>query len=257
MIRWFIARYGVNMSEAANPDPASYRTFNEFFARPLRSGARPIAPTAWVCPVDGAVSQAGPIRAGEVFQAKGHRYSTSALLAGDHEKAQRFANGHFATIYLSPKDYHRLHMPCDGRLEEVVYVPGDLYSVNPATVRGVPGLFARNERVICYFKSPTKDPHSFAMILVGATIVGSIATVWNGVVNADRTHRQPVKLPLAPQVHSLNMSKGQEMGRFLLGSTVILLSDLTTDPWPILSAGSDPETSANSRGRPVRLGQAV
>ncbi len=146
VIRWFAKRYGVNMAEAANPDPASYASFNEFFTRPLREGVRPIAEADFVCPVDGAISQFGPIEFDQVFQAKGHFYSTTALVGGDRALAARFENGDFATIYLSPRDYHRIHMPCAGRLVQMIYVPGELFSVNPATARGVPGLFAQRAR---------------------------------------------------------------------------------------------------------------
>lgn len=144
-IRWFIGRYGVNMAEAAQPDPAAYASFNEFFTRPLKAGARPLAQADWVSPVDGAISQFGRIARDQVFQAKGHSYATTALVGGDRDLAAQFENGHFATLYLSPKDYHRIHMPCDGRLLRMVHVPGELFSVNPATARGVPGLFARND----------------------------------------------------------------------------------------------------------------
>ncbi len=177
------------MAEAANPDPASYASFNEFFTRPLREGVRPIAEADFVCPVDGAISQFGPIEFDQVFQAKGHFYSTTALVGGDRALAARFEDGDFATIYLSPRDYHRIHMPCAGRLTQMIYVPGELFSVNPATARGVPGLFARNERVVCVFEG---EFGPFVMVLVGATIVGSMATVWHGVVNPPRLpgHRQ-------------------------------------------------------------------
>ena len=217
IIRRFIRRYRVNMAEAANPDPASYDTFNAFFTRALKAGARPLAKAAYVCPVDGAISQFGGIAADQIFQAKGHHYSTTALVGGDAALAAQFQDGAFATIYLSPRDYHRIHMPCDGMLRRMIYVPGDLFSVNPATARGVPGLFARNERVVCVFDS-AKGP--FVLTLVGATIVGSMATVWHGQVNPPRSahvcewHYQPGQVSL---------KQGDEMGRFLLGSTVVLL----------------------------------
>ncbi|MGC1517523.1 MAG: archaetidylserine decarboxylase, partial [Azonexus sp.] len=153
IIRWFVGRYGVNMAEAANPDIASYACFNEFFTRPLREGVRPLAAADLVCPVDGAISQFGAIERDQIFQAKGHSYSITALVGGDRELAARFADGSFATLYLSPRDYHRIHMPCDGRLIRMIHVPGALFSVNPTTARGVPGLFARNERVVCVFDS--------------------------------------------------------------------------------------------------------
>jgi phosphatidylserine decarboxylase len=217
LITWFVARYNVNMAEAANSDITSYQSFNEFFTRPLRDGARPLAKADFICPVDGAISQFGAIERDQIFQAKGHHYSTTALVGGDAELAAKFQDGSFATLYLSPKDYHRIHMPCDGKLTRMIYVPGELFSVNPTTARGVPGLFARNERVVCVFDSQAGP---FVLTLVGATIVGSMATVWHGIVNPPRTRAvrewhykdKPVML-----------KKGDEMGRFLLGSTVVLL----------------------------------
>ena len=217
VIPWFIRRYGVNMAEAANPDPHSYTTFNAFFTRALRAGVRPLANSAWVCPVDGAISQFGRIRGGQIFQAKGHDYSAQALVGGDAQLAAQFQDGDFATIYLSPKNYHRIHMPCDGRLTRMIYVPGDLFSVNPATARGVPGLFARNERVVCVFETPHGP---FVLVLVGATIVGSMATVWHGVVNPPRSADvREWRYADAP----VDLKQGDEMGRFLLGSTVVML----------------------------------
>ena len=217
VIRWFVKRYNVNMAEAANPDISVYPTFNEFFTRPLKVGVRPIANAGLVCPVDGAISQFGRIERDQIFQAKGHSYSTTALVGGDSTLAKQFENGHFATIYLSPRDYHRIHMPCDGRLLRMIYVPGDLFSVNPATARGVPGLFARNERVVCVFEGPNGP---FVLTLVGATIVGSMATVWHGVVNPPRS-REVREWRYDDQ--QIVLRKGEEMGRFLLGSTVVLL----------------------------------
>jgi phosphatidylserine decarboxylase len=216
-IRWFIGRYGVNMAEAAQPDPAAYPSFNEFFTRPLKAGARPLAKTDWVSPVDGAISQLGAIERDQVFQAKGHSYSTAALVGGDRALAAQFENGHFATLYLSPKDYHRIHMPCDGRLTRMIHVPGELFSVNPATARGVPGLFARNERVVCVFETPHGP---MVLTLVGATIVGSMATTWHGVVNPPRPG-QVREWAYHDQV--IELKQGEEMGRFLLGSTVVML----------------------------------
>jgi phosphatidylserine decarboxylase len=216
-IEWFVRRYGVNMQEAANPDVASYPTFNEFFTRPLKAGARPLAQADLVSPVDGAISQLGPIQRDQIFQAKGHQYSTTALVGGDAELAAQFQDGHFATLYLSPKDYHRIHMPCDGRLTRMIYVPGELFSVNPATARGVPGLFARNERVVCVFDT-ARGP--MVLTLVGATIVGSMATTWHGVVNPPRS-RQVRQWRYDDR--SITFKQGDEMGRFLLGSTVVML----------------------------------
>lgn len=217
VIRWFVKRYGVNMAEAANPDPASYRSFNEFFTRPLREGVRPLADADFVSPVDGAVSQLGPIEFDQIFQAKGHFYSTTALVGGDRALAAQFESGDFATLYLSPRDYHRIHMPCAGRLVQMIYVPGELFSVNPATARGVPGLFARNERVVCVFEG---EFGPFVMVLVGATVVGSMATVWHGVVNPPR---RPTIEKRSYAEGEVVLDKGDEMGRFLLGSTVVML----------------------------------
>jgi phosphatidylserine decarboxylase len=222
VIRRFVARYGVNMQEAANPDIARYASFNEFFTRPLRAGARPLADADFICPVDGAISQFGTIERDNIVQAKGHSYTTTALVGGDAELAGQFADGSFATLYLSPKDYHRIHMPCAGRLRRMIYVPGALFSVNPTTARGVPGLFARNERVVCVFDGEPIEGKSepFVLTLVGATIVGSMATVWHGVVNPPRSRA-------IREWHydgkEVMLEKGVEMGSFLLGSTVVIL----------------------------------
>lgn len=218
VIRWFVGRYSVNMAEAANPDITSYPSFNDFFTRPLKAGARPLAEAAFLCPVDGAISQFGAIERDQIFQAKGHSYSTTALVGGDRQLAAQFADGAFATLYLSPRDYHRIHMPCDGRLTRMIYVPGELFSVNPTTARGVPGLFARNERVVCVFESAFGP---FVLTLVGATIVGSMATVWHGQIN-------PPRPGVVREWHydkntAVDLKKGEEMGRFLLGSTVVML----------------------------------
>lgn len=241
VIGWFVRRYKVDMSEAANPDIAAYDSFNAFFTRPLRTDARPLADSAFLCPVDGAISQFGAIDGEQIFQAKGHHYSTRALLGGDAALAARFAGGSFATLYLSPRDYHRIHMPCSGRLSRMIHVPGALFSVNPATARGVPGLFARNERVVCIFES---ENGPFALVLVGATIVGSMATVWHGVVNPPRSgtlrewHYDEAEVVL---------EKGVEMGRFLLGSTVVML-------FPCDTIAFNP---AWQPGAPIRMGEAM
>ena len=224
VIAWFVKRYGVNMAEAANPDIASYKSFNEFFTRPLKDNARPLAVAAFICPVDGAISQFGAIQKDQIFQAKNHHYSTLALVAGNQSLANKFENGHFACLYLSPKDYHRIHMPCDGTLKSMAYVPGDLFSVNPTTAANVPNLFARNERVVCEFESATHG--TFVMVLVGATIVGSMATVWheaidgakNGIINPPRS-----KNIRRWNYENIDLKQGDEMGRFLLGSTVVML----------------------------------
>jgi phosphatidylserine decarboxylase len=229
VIGWFVKRYQVNMAEAANPDITQYKTFNDFFTRPLKADARPLAQADFICPVDGAISQFGTIEQDQIFQAKGHHYSTLTLVAGQKALAAKFENGLFACLYLSPKDYHRIHMPCNGKLKSMTYVPGDLFSVNPTTAANVPNLFARNERVVCEFES---DQHgTFVMILVGATIVGSMVTVWhqentgalNGIINPPRTG----------QIRSWNyenitLKQGDEMGRFLLGSTVAMLFEKDT-----------------------------
>ncbi|MBX3636116.1 MAG: phosphatidylserine decarboxylase [Rubrivivax sp.] len=227
LIRWFVQRYGVDMAEAAEPDPAAYPSFNEFFTRALKPGVRPPAsddPAVLLCPVDGAISQFGAIDGERIFQAKGHDYTATALLGGDGALAAHFHGGHFATLYLSPKDYHRIHMPCAGRLLRMVHVPGALYSVNPATARGVPGLFARNERVVCVFDGDggggPGQTGPWVLVLVGATIVGSMATVWHGVVNPPRPGRVREWSYAGREVV---LARGAEMGRFLLGSTVVLL----------------------------------
>jgi len=217
VIRWFVGRYNVNMAEAANPDIASYKSFNEFFTRPLKEGARPQADADFISPVDGAISQFGPIERDQIFQAKGHSYSTTALVGGDRNLAAQFENGSFATLYLSPRDYHRIHMPCAGKLTRMIYVPGELFSVNPTTARGVPGLFARNERVVCVFDSAFGP---FVLTLVGATIVGSMATVWHGQINPPRPG---VIREWRYDEQNIVLQKGEEMGRFLLGSTVVML----------------------------------
>jgi phosphatidylserine decarboxylase len=218
LIRWFIDRYRVNMAEAANPDPAAYATFNDFFTRALAPGARPLAQAELVSPVDGSISQFGAIDGDAILQAKGHTFTVQAMVGGNAELARPFLNGYFATLYLSPKDYHRVHMPCAGTLTRMIHVPGDLFSVNPTTARGVPGLFARNERVVCVFDS-ARGP--WVLVLVGATIVGSMATVWHGVVNPPRPGA--VRDWRYDGDKAVMLKQGNEMGRFLLGSTVVLL----------------------------------
>ncbi len=241
VIRGFVSRYQVNMAEAANPDIAAYASFNDFFTRALQPGVRPLADADLVCPVDGAISQFGPIQKDQIFQAKGHSYSTTALVGGDSSLAARFDDGYFATLYLSPRDYHRIHMPCAGQLTRMVHVPGDLFSVNPTTARGVPGLFARNERVVCFFDS-AHGP--FVLVLVGATIVGSMATVWHGQVNPPRTG---VLRHWDYPAGQVSLQKGEEMGRFLLGSTVVML----------FPKGPLRFNPAWAPAGPVRLGEAM
>ncbi len=241
LIGGFVAKYGVDMSEAADPDIASYKSFNDFFTRALKPGARPLASADLICPVDGAISQFGDVKHDQIFQAKGHAYSTTTLVGGDAALAQQFEDGHFATLYLSPKDYHRIHMPCDGRLLRMIHVPGDLFSVNPLTARGVPGLFARNERVVCVFES-ARGP--FVLTLVGATIVGSMATVWHGVVNQKRVAGvREWRYDDKPLV----LKQGDEMGRFMLGSTVVML-------FPKAALRFNPAWAPT---RPIRLGEAM
>ena len=219
-ISLFMKRFGIDLSEAQIEDPDRFETFNAFFTRALKPDARPLEASDAAdiaCPADGAVSQLGAIRANQVFQAKGHDYSLYDLLGGDSALASEFTNGQFATIYLSPRDYHRVHMPATGTLRETRYVPGDLFSVNEATANGVPNLFARNERLVCIFDT---EHGPAAVILVGAMIVAGIETVFSGqvtplpkqVVTTDYQRTAPITL-----------EKGDELGRFLLGSTVVLL----------------------------------
>jgi phosphatidylserine decarboxylase len=240
-IQWFVRRYQVNMAEAVNPDISSYASFNDFFTRALKVGARPLATADLICPVDGAISQFGKIKGQQIFQAKGHQFSCIALVGGDAALAAQFNDGHFANLYLSPRDYHRIHMPCAGRLMRMVYVPGDLFSVNPVTARGVPGLFARNERVVCVFDG-AHGP--FVLVLVGATIVGSMATTWHGVINLPR----PCKVcEWCYEDKSVVFEQGDEMGRFLLGSTVVML----------FPQGPLQFNSAWQPAKAIRLGEAM
>ncbi|WP_086930324.1 archaetidylserine decarboxylase [Agarilytica rhodophyticola] len=242
-INKFVATYKVNMNEAENSDPNSYACFNDFFCRPLKPDARPIDSTesGIVSPADGAFSQLGPINDGRIFQAKGHDFSAYELLGGDHNLAKEFTNGEFATIYLSPKDYHRLHMPITGELISMCYVPGDLFSVNPTTTENVPRLFARNERVICVFKT---EIGPVALVLVGAMIVASIETIWAGQV-----------APIERKIHTTNyglqenitLQKGEEMGRFKLGSTIVMLFPENSLEW-------SEEISADSS---IKMGELI
>ena len=244
IIRRFVLKYRVNMDEALQPDIAGYATFNDFFTRALKPGARPIADADLVSPVDGAISQFGVIAHDQILQAKGHNYSITAAVGGDAALAAQYEHGSFATLYLSPRDYHRIHMPLGGRLTRMTYVPGELFSVNPITARGVPGLFARNERVVCVFES-ARGP--FVLILVGATIVGSMATVWHGVIN--RSRGKAVRTWTYPRQGEpeVVLKKGDEMGRFLLGSTVVML-------FPKGQLNFNREWAP---GRSIRLGEAM
>lgn len=244
LIRRFVAAYDVDMAEAQK-SLGEFASFNDFFTRALKPGARPLADPAThvLCPADGAVSQLGRIEDGKILQAKGHLYTVSELLGGDEAMAERFRNGDFITIYLSPKDYHRVHMPVTGTLESTAYVPGDLFSVNTATAAAVPGLFARNERLVCRFDT---DLGAVASVMVGAMIVAGIETVWGGRVEPPergRGKRVVTEQPSGP----VQLAAGDEMGRFLLGSTVVLLFEEGQVQFaPELQAGSV-----------VRMGQEI
>ncbi|MFC3123328.1 archaetidylserine decarboxylase [Agaribacter flavus] len=233
LIKLFIKAFNINMQEAEFESPTEYKTFNEFFTRPLKTGLRTIvAGENTLChPVDGAVSQFGDIKGDRIFQAKGHEYSLTALLGGKPEIAKAFKNGKFATIYLAPRDYHRIHMPISGQLTDTLHVPGELFSVNPLTAQNVPGLFARNERVVALFDTPAGK---VAMVLVGATVVASIETVWQGTVSPPAgkyvQHWQH-------EVDNILLNKGDEMGRFKLGSTVILCFEENKINFTDVSAG--------------------
>ncbi|WP_410678910.1 archaetidylserine decarboxylase [Avibacterium paragallinarum] len=220
VIKLFAKKYQVNMQEAAKPNFNDYATFNEFFIRPLADGARKIDenPTALCLPADGCISQLGHIDNDRLLQAKGQDFSLADLLANDEELVEAFKNGEFATIYLSPRDYHRVHMPCDGTLRKMIYVPGVLFSVNPFLAEHIPNLFARNERVICVFDT---EFGQMVQILVGATITASISTQWAGVINPPRANE--VKVWTYEGDNAVKLAKGQEMGAFQLGSTVINL----------------------------------
>lgn len=222
IIRLFIKQYKINMDEALHSDPAYFKSFNEFFVRELEDNARPITEdtSTIVHPADACVSQFGPIKNGQLIQAKAHNYSAQELLGGDEALYQEFKDGDFATLYLSPSDYHRVHMPCDGVLRQMIYVPGDLYSVNPLTAENIPNLFARNERVVCIFDT---EFGPMAQILVGATIVGSIELIWSGTVTPPRGNSVYRWDYPAEGNTSVILKKGDEMGRFKLGSTVINL----------------------------------
>ncbi|KPP99845.1 archaetidylserine decarboxylase [Marinobacter sp. HL-58] len=228
VINWFIGRYGVDMSEALESDPAAYPSFNAFFTRALKPGLRPVdtRESVLVSPVDGAISQLGSITGGRIFQAKGQSFNLNELLGGEQQRAGVFENGEFATIYLAPKDYHRIHMPLAGTLREMVYVPGKLFSVNPTTAENVPNLFARNERVVCIFDTAAGP---MALVLVGAMIVGSVETTWAGIVapgqrQVDVTRYDGLQKPI-------RFEKGEEMGRFRLGSTVIMVMPRGSVTW--------------------------
>jgi len=238
----FVRHFNVNMSEAVEPDYERYGNFNEFFTRPLVEGARPLADADIVCPADGAVSQLGAIREGLCFQAKGKYFSTEELLGGDAARAQQYAGGQFATIYLSPRDYHRVHMPMAGRLSATSYIPGQLFSVNGVTAENVDRLFARNERLVCHFDTAAGP---MAMVLVGAMVVAGIETVWSGQVAPPP--KRPLVIDYAALPQPVELAKGKEMGRFMLGSTVILLFPKDSMQW-------DENYVA---GSPTRLGESL
>jgi len=223
----FAKAYNIDMSNAVEPELTNYACFNDFFTRAIKPESRPIDQTeqAFCSPVDGAMSQFGPIEKGRIIQAKNHNYSALELLAGDQEMANKFDNGEFCTIYLAPKDYHRIHMPCDGKLLSMSHIPGKLFSVNPLTAENVPNLFARNERVVSYFDTPFG---LMALVAVGATIVGSVETTWHGTVTPP-TRREVTHWDYSDQDISFN--KGEEMGRFKLGSTVVLLMENADWRW--------------------------
>ncbi|HEX5840962.1 MAG TPA: archaetidylserine decarboxylase [Pseudomonas sp.] len=245
LIGWFAKQYQVNMSEAQIEDLTAFAHFNDFFTRALKDGARPLDPTpgAVLCPADGAVSQLGKIEHGRIFQAKGHSFSLVELLGGDSERAAPFMGGEFATIYLSPKDYHRVHMPLAGTLKEMVYVPGRLFSVNQTTAENVPELFARNERVVCLFDT---ERGPMAVVLVGAMIVASIETVWAGLVTPPKRTLKSVRYDEAARAPVV-LEKGAELGRFKLGSTAIVLFGAEQVQWAA-------ELAANSS---VQMGQRL
>ncbi|WP_320820570.1 archaetidylserine decarboxylase [Thalassolituus sp.] len=243
LIRAFIKQYDVNMAEAKRQTAEEFSCFNDFFTRELLTGARTVAleDNVITSPADGAVSQLGPIKAGRVFQAKGQDYSLVELLGGDEERAQPFQEGEFATIYLSPKDYHRVHMPITGTLREMIYVPGDLFSVNQTTAENVPRLFARNERVVAIFDT-ARGP--MAMVLVGAMIVAAIETIWHGLVTPPKREKRVARYGIP---ENITIEKGDEMGRFLLGSTVILCFPKDTMHW----------LETQTAGTPLRMGEAI
>ena len=223
-IRWFVTRYSVDMSDAQEQDPLAYENFNAFFTRALKAGARPLAEgindaLPVLCPADGAISQLGEITEHGLLQAKGRYYTVADLLASDHDAAD-FDGGSFATVYLSPKDYHRVHMPVAGKLTKMSYVPGDLYSVNQQTAEGVPNLFARNERLVCLFDT---ELGPMAIVLVGAMIVAGIETVWAGRVCPGRDRREVQITQYDATVPAIELAAGAEIGRFYLGSTAIVL----------------------------------
>lgn len=243
LIRMFLNRYRVDLSEAAQPDAGRYDSFNDFFTRRLRAGARPLDPdtSAALCPADGTLSQCGRIAGDTLLQAKGIEYSTAALLGGDAAMASEFAGGEFATVYLAPHNYHRVHMPLAGTLRRARFVPGDLFSVNESTAASVPSLFARNERIACVFDTAAGP---MAVVLVGALVVGSMSLAWAGRVRGEHA-RRPLDLPVHDPIVALD--RGAELGWFNVGSTVVVLFG---PQGPALATGLTP-------GRAVRVGERL
>lgn len=229
LIRWFISHYQVDMAQAEYESYYEYENFNDFFTRALKQGMRPIndALDVIVSPVDGVISEMGTITEGRILQAKGHDYGVADLLGGDSQKAAQFSGGEFATIYLSPRDYHRIHMPVAGTLKEMTYVPGRLFSVNQTTAEHVPNLFARNERVVCLFDTEFGE---MAVILVGAMIVASIETTWSGLVTPPTRELKTFRYDESAR-QAIYLEKGAELGRFKLGSTVIVMFKQNNISW--------------------------
>lgn len=225
LIRLFAKKYRVNMNEAKQPNLDSYATFNDFFTRELADGARPLAGSGVLSPADGAISQLGDIRDDRIFQAKGHDFGLTDLLGGNHERARPFRDGSFATVYLSPRDYHRVHMPISGKLREMIYIPGKLFSVNTVTAQSVPSLFARNERLVCIFDT---NHGPMALVLVGAMIVAAIETPWAGQV---APRRMRFITSTSYDGDDVSIGRGEEMGRFKLGSTAIILFPKDVVEW--------------------------
>lgn len=241
---WFVERFDIDMSQAQEEDPLAYDSFNDFFTRALKDGARPIAEPAEhiVCPADGAISQLGDISHGRIFQAKGQSYSSLELLGGANDLAAEFNDGKFATVYLSPRDYHRVHMPYAGKLRSMIHIPGDLFSVNETTAENVPRLFSRNERVACVFDT---DMGPMAVVLVGAMIVASIETVWAGQITPQR--KQIVRTDYQTLCDDIELEKGEEMGRFKLGSTAVILFSKDAINW----------LENYEQGSPTKMGEAM
>lgn len=243
-IRFIVKKYKVNLDEAYTAELSAYPSFNSFFTRELKTGVRPIAEgrSKAVSPVDGAISQLGPVQEGKIIQAKGQDYTVAELLAGDTDLAQQFEKGQFATIYLSPRDYHRIHMPLAGRLKSMTYIPGKLFSVSPRTARAVPNLFARNERVVTVFET---DFGPMVLVLVGAIFVGSMETVWQGMITP--AYGKKIEHWDYQEQDMISLQKGEEMGRFNMGSTVVML----------MPEQSEEFLSALKAGDVVKMGQAI